>query len=111
RRPHHHVHLPRVPAQQHLEPRQQRHEQRHPFTSAQRPQPLAHFPRQPHFVVRSPIPLHRPTHSIRRQLQDLRRTCKTLPPIPKLPLQHLSRQPLPLPARKVPVLDGQLFQR
>src|SRR3990170_2215717 len=40
RRPHHHVFLPRITVQQHLKDPQHHHEQRHPFPSAQLPQPL-----------------------------------------------------------------------
>ena len=62
-------------------------------------------------IVRPAEALHRRARPIGGQLQHLRRARQALTPVRELPLEHLAPQPAALPARKVPILDGQRRQR
>src|ERR1051326_2464932 len=107
--PHRYVLLPRVPRQQHLKPRQQRHEQRRSFPPPQLPQSLHHLSLQPPSHPPSPITLH-PTPlplPVHPQLQIFP-PLQLPPPVPQLLLQLSSFQPSPLPHRIIPVLHLQL---
>ena len=55
--------------------------------------------------------LHRRSWSIRRQLQQRRRTCQLRAPVLQLFLQYFALQPFPLPHRIVAILHRQLRQR
>ena len=45
------------------------------------------------------------------QVQDHRCPLQLLRPIVELSLEHLSRQPLTLPVRKIGILNGEFWQR
>src|SRR5579872_1691218 len=109
RRRHADLFLPRISLQQRLEPRQRHHEQRRSFPLAQFLQSTVQLPAQHHHPLPTPVALLRRSHPVRRQLQHLHPT-QLLPPVLQLLLQHLALQPLPLPLRKISVLDRRLRQ-
>ena len=108
--PHGQVLLAAVAIQQHLEGRQQRHEQRRALAPAQRLEPagerLAELEAHPGAAVAR---RHRP-RPVRGQLEH-RQLGERLPPVGELLLEHVPLQPLPLPQRVVGVLHRQLGQR
>ena len=102
--PHRHFLLPAVPAQQRLQPRQQRHEQRRSFLPPQLLQPFAHLPVDPELLPPSSVAHHRRPRMIHRQFHPLH-PRQLLPPVSQLLLQYLSLQPLPLPYRIIGILN------
>jgi hypothetical protein len=96
RRPHGHVALPTVAAEQHLEGRQQRHEQRAPLLLAQRHELRQQVPRQHPAHYCSPEALHRWPGMVGRQVEP-RQVRQAPRPVGQLPLQALTLQPAPLP--------------
>src|SRR5882724_5025708 len=109
RRPHYDVPLSAVAVQQHLEPGQQRHEQRHALLPAQSLQLLHQILRPRKTDRASAMARYRRASIVGRKLQRLG-SAQLLPPVLQLPLQHRALQPLPLPHRKILVLDLQLLQ-
>src|SRR6185369_7285629 len=73
--------LSAVAREQHLECRQQGHEQRRSFSSAQRFQSRAHLRTDPERMARSAIRLHRRTWSIRGQFEHRRRSAQLFTPV------------------------------
>src|SRR5678816_3233356 len=105
------VRLSRVTMEQHLKSGQQKHEQGHAFLAAQLPDSLDQLFRKHEALGRSAIGLHGRAWSIRRQLQQWRRSLELLAPVTQLPLQHLAPQPFSLPHREIRVLDWQFRKR
>ncbi len=103
----HHIVLTRKTRQQQRPTRQERHIQRQPMPLAEFLQRLRLLWLHDHFQHRAGMLLPRRTRTIRRQFQQHRRTRQRLAPVCGLLLQHLARQPLPLPARIIGVLDRQ----
>ena len=79
----------RCTRQQHLEGRQQRHEQRRALAAGPAPAAAPAAPRESSTgTVRAPVRLHRRPRPVGRQLQQRRRAGQLLPPVAELPLQH-----------------------
>ena len=89
RHPHRHILLPAVAIQEHLERRQERHEQRGSLASAEFLQRAREILSKLEPKVPAAIARHRRPRPIRRQLQH-RQVCECVLPIGKLFLQHLS---------------------
>ncbi len=111
RRTHHHLFLPRQPAQQRRPPCQHRHEQRGPVPLAQLLQAGTKRLVEHHLHRATCVVLLRRPCPVRRQAQQRRGAGQRLLPIRALPLQFLALQPSTLPNRVVRVLDRQDRQR
>jgi len=107
---HRDVLLPAVARQQHVERRQERHEQRRPFAPRQRLQRLQQRGGQLEGDPCAAMARHRRAPAIGRQVEH-RHPGQRLPPIGELALQRFPLQPLPLPHRVVGILHRQLGQR
>src|SRR5262249_35750424 len=102
--------LSAVAIQQHLNGRQQRHEQRRSLASTERLQSARQVLRKLEAHCRAIVARPRRSRSIRRQFQ-YRQLRQRFLPISTLLLQRLAPQALSLPQRIVRVLDRQLRQR
>ena len=108
-RAHRDVLLPAVAVEQHLEGREQRHEQRRPFAPAQRLERMQQRRGQIKGCARAPVAQYRRTRPVGGQLQRGQISELRLP-VGELALQHLALQPLALPHRVVGILDRQRRQ-
>ena len=111
RRAHHHLLLTRQARQQTLPAGQKHHERRR----GERAPQTGDAPRQlrgeaDRYMGSAPA-LHRRARAVQRQLQLRGSILQALPPPGQLRLQHLSRQPAPLPDRVVRVLHRQPGKR
>ena len=111
RRAHRDVGLPAVPPQQHLERREQRHEQRRAVLPAQRLQLLAERRVDRQRQAATPVALHRGPRPIRRQLEQRRQVCELGLPVRQLPLELTALEPCALPRRIAAVGDHQIDMR
>ncbi|GMU01715.1 hypothetical protein KH5H1_58350 [Corallococcus caeni] len=109
-RAHQQLLLPRVPRQQHLPHREQRHVRRRAFRAAQRHQPVHQVRRQVHGKQCPLRGLERRTRLVRGQLQHQGRPGEVLLPPRHLPRQHLPLEPGALPHGEVRGLHGQRRQ-
>ncbi len=101
--------LPRQAVEEDLEQGQKRHVERRPLLPAERREAL-HLRRREGHRQRRPAPAaHRRARPVARQFQGLQAVQKTAPGGEAL-LQARPFQPLPLPARKVRILQRQLRQ-
>jgi hypothetical protein len=112
---HRHAHdqvlLPGQARQQRLEAGEQQHEQGGPALALQRPQGGQRRRRQAERQPRPAEPLRRRPRPVQRQREQPGSACQVLPPVGEMGREHLSLQPLALPAREIGVLNRQLRQR
>ena len=108
---HHHVLLPGVAPQEGLPGGKERHERRGALALPER----AQRPRRLRGDVEAPARRRRARPAAARavggELQQRRDAVQLLAPVAQLRLQHLAREPLPLPGGEVRVLHRQLGER
>jgi hypothetical protein len=100
-----------IPVEQDVEAGLEDHRERHALGAGQPAEPLREAAVEEQGALGSPEALAAGPRAVDRQVEDRRRAREVLAPVAQERVEPLPRQPLPLPAGEVRILDGQGRQR